>query len=293
MRLLFNNTTMALTYLQIKFSEQYDPNVEINGEYYKVFTNKYGFAHYIARYLNTMYPPLTNTYSKDLPDETFNTTKELTDSISIMNYFLCDNKGNRLENNLVGPDIDITQNSTFQQLYGNDICAIFNVNDPPLMTSYTQLIEKDPETDQPYITSPYLDPLVRKITALGYTERIKDIAKTDRIYKLATWKHEKEICEIDDLVMSYLLGRTITPNSSMEDIYYVQSLLMGSYLQEKDKGIWDSDSGNLTDIIMEYQRRKVNAYTSEPIFVTGYFDIFTEGAILKDRGEQTYGIHGL
>ena len=79
----------------------------------------------------------------------------------------------------------------------------------------------------------------------------------------------------------------------MEDIYYVQSLLMGSYLQERDKGIWDSDSGNLTDIIMEYQRRKVNAYTSEPIFVTGYFDIFTEGAILKDRGEQTYGIHGL
>ena len=37
----------------------------------------------------------------------------------------------------------------------------------------------------------------------------------------------------------------------------------------------------------------MNTDTTNPLFVTGYLDIFTEAQLLKDRGEQLYGIHGL
>lgn len=292
MRLKFEDSTVALTYLQIKLSEQYNPDITINNTYYKMYNNKYGFAHYVAKYLNTMYPPLDDAYSIDLPDSTFDSSRTLTDSISIMNYYLCDNKGNKLENNLVGSNIDITKNSIFQQIYGNDICAIFNIDDPPLLTSASILTAKD-ENDKLYIVSPYLEPLWNRIVNLGYVEKLDNIAKTERIYNMSQWNIDKGICELDDLVMSYLLGRTITPNSSMEDIYYVQQLMIGSQIDNKDRGIWYSPSGNLTKIIMDYQKLKVNQYTTDPIFVTGYFDIFTEASILKDRGEQTYGIRGL
>lgn len=293
MKLLFNDITIVLQYLQIKLSEQYNPNIIINKEYYTSINNKYGFAHYIAKYLNTMYPPLDSSYDKSVPDDMFDNTKTLTDGISIMNYFLCDNKGNKLENDLVGPNINISEDSIFQKLYGKDICAIFNINDPPLLTSYEDLIQKIPETEEYYIKSAYLEPLLQKIEAFNYRDRIDEEAKSERIYNLSSWNIEKDICEIDELVMSYLLGRTIAPSSSREDIYYVQQLLIGSSLQVEDRGIWNSSSGNLTELIMNYQRTRVSPYNTDPIFVTGYFDIFTEACILKDRGEQSYGIHGL
>ena len=70
-------------------------------------------------------------------------------------------------------------------------------------------------------------------------------------------------------------------------------MINSNTIANKDRGIWNSDSGNLTDIIMNYQRLKVDTNSSDPIFVTGYFDIYTEAAILKDRGEKIYGIRGL
>lgn len=292
MKLYFKDSALTLTYIQIKLKEQYNPDIIINNEYYISFNNHYGLAHYIAKYLNMMYPPLDSSYSVDLPDSAFATPKKLTDPISIMNYFLCDNMGNKLENNLVGSDIDISKNSTMQKLYGNDICAIFDINDPPLLTSYDNLID-GPQSGQYYIVSPYLDPLLQKIEAFNYQDRINNLAKEERIYNMEMWETSKSICEIDDLVMSYLLGRTITPSSSREDIYYVQQLFTQSSIPVESRGIWNSSFANLTDLIMEYQKSKVSMYSSDPIFVTGYFDIFTEASILKDRGEQTYGIYGL
>lgn len=292
LNLNFKDKSLILNYLQIKLKEQYNPNIFITENYYTNNRNNYGFAHFIAKYLNTMYPPLGNSYSTDLPDTKFDEKKTLSDDISIMNYFLSDNRGACLKNDLVGPNIQISESSIFQKIYGSDICAVFNVMDPPLLTSFTDITQKDND-DHYYITSSYLEPLVTKITSFNYVDRINDLAKQDRIYTLPTWSRDKEICEIDDLVLSYLLGRTISPNSSMEDIYYVQQLLIGSDIPNVDKGIWNSPSGNLTDLIMNYQRLKVDPYVTHPLFVTGYFDIFTEASILKDRGEQVYGIHGL
>lgn len=292
MGLTFGDKSLILTFLQIKLKEQYNSNVVVSGDYYTNNRNNYGFAHFIVKYLNTIYPPMGNSYSSDLPDSEFDKPKTLTDIISIANYFLSDNNGNILKNDLVGPDIQISEDSIFQQLYGTDICAVFNISDPPLQTSYNDLIMRD-EHDVPYINSIYLEPLTRKIIELGYAGNINNSAKLDRIYTLPCWTKDKQICEIDDLVLSYLLGRTITPNSSMEDIYYVQQLLLGSDIPNSDKGKWDSPSGNLSDAIINYQRLKVDPYVTHPLFVTGYFDIFTEASILKDRGEQTYGIHGI
>lgn len=292
MGLNFGDSSIVLTYLQIKLKEQYNPNVMVTGDYYTVNYNNYGFAHFIAKYLNTMYPPVGDTYSTDLPDNAFDNPKTITDTISIANYFLSDNNGNVLKNDLVGPDIQISDTSVFQKIYGTDISAIFDIQDPPLMTSYTDLSMKDGQ-DHYYINSPYLETLLKRIEHLGYIDRINDNAKKDRVYTLPIWETPKQICEIDDLVLSYLLGRTITPESSMEDIYYVQQLFLGSDIPNADKGKWVSSSGNLSDSIIQYQKLKVDPYITHPLFVTGYFDIFTEASILRDRGEQTYGIHGL
>lgn len=292
MRLNFKDSNLLLMYLQIKLKEQYNPNILTTSTYYTTANNNYGFAHFIARYLNTMYPPLmsssTNPRGYDIdeaydtatvPDEAFNSTRALTDTISIANYFLCDNRGGKL---LLNTDKDVTTDYTY--IYGTDLCGIFNVLDSPLFMNMS---------DVRNLNSNSKGKLIDKITAYGVSEKIDDVAKQDRIYYMPMWNTNKEICELDDLVVSYLLGRTITPNSSAEDIYYVQKLFYGEYIPEADKGVWASDYGNLTDTIKEYQRIRVNPKNTNPMFVTGYFDIFTEASILRDRGEQTYGVHGL
>ena len=218
------------------------------------------------------------------------------DLISIANYFLCDNNGNKLEKDIkLTATVDninsvelVPLSTEYRKIYGDDIVSIFNILDSPLFVSYTEL--KNSTTDIP---SDPINILVKKIETYELIDSINETAKKDRIYSLEPWNNNKQICEIDDLVLSYLLGRTITPNSSMEDIYYVQNLFYGENIPIQCKGLWVSDYGCLTDTIKEYQASYVDPITTNPLFVTGYFDIFTEAALLRDRGEQIYGIYGL
>ena len=310
MGLNFKDNNLALSYLQIKLNEQYNPNILILGNYYTYINNNYGFAHYIARYLNLMYPPLMlnstgdgldidNAYKETLDDTVFNTqTKSSDDLISIANYFLCDNNGNRLTEDVLVPntidninntnDIDINNLTTYQKIYSIDIIGIFNILDSPLFISFEDLNSMTTDDDNEPINI-----LVNRIKTYKLQNKINKTAKKDRIYCLEPWNTSKEICEIDNLVLSYLLGRTITPNSSMEEIYYAQQLLYGDNIPEYCKGLWVSDYGCLTDRIKEYQAAYVDPVTTNPLFVTGYFDIYTEAALLRDKGEQIYGILGL
>lgn len=286
MRLKFKDSQLLLNYLQIKLKEQYNSKIKVNSSYYTVFNNNYGFAHFIAKYLNAVYPPMdTQAYSEDVDDIEFDKVRPLTECISIFNYFLCDNNGNKLTNDLIQSyPVTPNDNSIFQKIYGTDICAIYDIFDQPLIT---------PDYPKEGTVSPYSAPLTKRIQSAGMQDTITKIAKSERIYKLESWNSEKGICEIDDLVASYLVGRTITPKSSMEDIYYVQTLLLGNKIAVKDRGIWNSDSGNLTQLLIEYQRQRVDRYSTKPIFVTGYFDIYTEAELLKDRGEYRNGIIGI
>lgn len=265
MNLQFNESNLALVYLQTKLKEEYNNLIVINGDYYKMFNNNYGFAHYIFKYLNLLYPPaIESMYSEDLNDDVFNEPLKTTDCFSIANYFLCDNKGNKLQfpNHIEGGYIvdDSANAKIYKDIYGKHISAILRTNDPPIFID-----------DNTYTLN-----------------------KRDRIYNLYSWKTDKSIGEIDDLVMSYLLGRTIGPNSSREDIYYVQQLLIGdSHIATTDKGLWDSNSGNLTNLIIDYQQSQININQTHPLFVTGYFDIYTEASLVKNRGEKLYGIYGL
>ena len=250
----------------------------------------------IAKYLNAMYPPMDNSYNAEQSEESFNKIKEPTECISILNYFLCNNRGERI--NLADVyNNDLPENkSIYKQIYSTDICALFNIFDAPLQMTYNKLFATDPETGKYLIQSSYTDVLKKALDAQGndFITNMNEIANKERCYYLFSWSTPKEICEIDNFVLSYLLGRTITPYSSREDIYYVQQLMIDTNtIANRDRGIWNSDSGNLTDIIMNYQRLKVDINSSDPIFVTGYFDIYTEAAILKDRGEKSYGIRGL
>lgn len=279
MNLKFNDSNIALVYLQTMLKENYNNSILINGDYYSQNYSNYGFAHFIFKYLNTFYPcPITENYDTSLLDSEFDKVRKTTDCISIANYFACDNIGNKLlpfdvdgQTGMIIPPIEGTPQAIYEQIYSVYINEIKKTNDLPIFTTWT--------ADTQYTPPVYV---------------FKYNNKKDRIYKLYSWTKDKEICELDDLVMSYLLGRTISPNSTLEEIYYVQKLLIGEQnIQPHDKGLWNSDSGNLTDLIIKYQQSKINTYTTHPLFVTGYFDIYTEASLLREGGEQSYGIYGL
>ena len=88
-------------------------------------------------------------------------------------------------------------------------------------------------------------------------------------------------------------------NSSREDIYMVQKLMIHDReITQKEKGIWcmpgmEGTQFDLTQTILNYQKLRVNPLNTTPLFVTGYYDIYTEASILKEVGEDTYGIFGL
>ena len=266
MNLKFDESNLALVYLQTKLKEDYNNLIVVNGDYYKTFNINYGFAHYIFKYLNMMYPPaIESMYSVDLDDSVFETPLTTTQCMSIANYFVCDNRGNKLVPPPISSDGyisyvgDETAYNTYIDMYGRQINVIKRRNDLPIFLNNDYTLNKE-----------------------------------DRVYNLYNWKAEKSICELDDLVMSYLLGRTIGPNSSREDIYYAQLLLIGKeHIEPTDKGKWDSDSGNLTNLLIDYQQSQINTDKTHPLFVTGYFDIYTESSLLRNRGEQLYGVYGL
>lgn len=108
-----------------------------------------------------------------------------------------------------------------------------------------------------------------------------------------SFNSEKLSFNIDDFIASFILGRTITPYSSMEDINYVQKLMENNiYISYEAEvyGEWDS---SLTNTLYQYQkdineRYKDNEKALEGkdyniLIPTGYFDIITEKYMLQDR----------
>lgn len=105
---------------------------------------------------------------------------------------------------------------------------------------------------------------------------------------------DKKAFDIDDFTASFILGRTITPYSSMEDIDYVQRLLQDNLFIEYSpniRGEWDL---SLTNTLYDYQKSLNERYSiiKNPddedtdynvVIPTGYFDIITEKYLLKDK----------
>lgn len=313
MRLNYDDKSLIIRFLQQRIKELYNSRIFITGDYYKQFEMNYGMAHFIAKYLNYTYPVLDTVTKQEYAQINSQTPKrQITECISLMNYFLCDNKGNRLtfnENYMSNPhqeegspryvpyitqgselQPDLSSNKDYNKIY-NDYMKVVNLKQQdsssvvqPLYSSFVV------DNDLPLFTSSTVDTVTNK-TVYHINKNI--------IFCLEPWNVEKNICEIDDFVASYLLGRTITPKSSMEDIYYAQKLLyQNQEITKERKGVWclPGEEGtiyDMTTVIMNYQKTRVNKLSTTPLFVTGYFDIFTEAAILKDVGEQDNGIYGL
>ena len=54
----YKDKNIVIQYIQQIISETYNNKVLVNGEYYTVNDNNYGIPHYIAKYLDYMYPAL-------------------------------------------------------------------------------------------------------------------------------------------------------------------------------------------------------------------------------------------
>ena len=163
--------------------------------------------------------------------------------------------------------------------------SFFNTYDQPLF-------EKVPVTELMYPISDTGEVIYHGSTGTVGVGCID--ASGSSLFNLQSWNIEKSICELDDFVMSYLLDRTITEYSSKEEIYYVQKLLINpSELGEKEKGVWKTDLHDLTGIICNFQKNHVNRYKNTPIFVTGYFDIFTEAAAIFEYESSDSSVYGI
>lgn len=292
----FGDKSLTIQYIQKLISENYNDKVLDNGEYYKVIDNNYGLAHYIARYLDYMYPVLDedtrNAYEAAKLDNNLGLRK-LYEPISISNYFLCSNNGGKLSYypSDVVTDSNPTpskRNKKYMDIYSKDMCVKQESADSGLVP-YNPYIINQNKYDLPL--------LVYTTTELSRTEYH---VSNNSIYTLDNWVLNKEICELDDLVTSFLLGRVIGPKSSREEIAYVQRLLIRDRnIEERELGVWkiddpyNPDRYDLGKTIMSYQRSIASNSSVPNVFVTGYFDIFTESCALRENGVEYNGILGL
>lgn len=287
----FGDTSIAIHFIQQLMSENYNDAVKVSGEYYTHFEMNYGFAHFIAKYLDYKYPLLDSASIqayKDHANETTDSIRSINEPISLMNYFLCDNRCNRL---VYIPqsfgDQDNPKNDIYREIY-NQYMILYNIDNE--IKPYPKYKNYFNDYDMPLFSTYDYD---------YDAEQYQYGVNNNIIFTLDSWSIDKGICEIDDFVGSYLLGRTITPQSSRDDIYYVQKLLIRDRNIMKDEmGVWCMNGAkgteyDLTQTIIQYQQNHVDALNSTPLFVTGYFDIFTEACIRKELGVDNNGIRGL
>lgn len=280
----FEDKNLVIHYIQQLLNETYNPGIHVTGEYYKTFNMNYGFAHYIAKYLDRTFPILDEQTKQDyenIPLDPFQDPpiRDIKKPISILNYFLANNRERILQYPVTSSIV--RGKSYYEEIYNKYMMVHYNQS----TNAYSPIYDGKYmiNNDLPLFTT--------------YNDGTYNVSK-NTIYRLSAWDRKKEICELDDLIVSYLLGRTITPNSLMEEIYYVQTLLI------RDRGLYPGEKGNwnfkrpdgttLTDTIMSFQRSCQNNYDSVPILVTGYFDIFTEQrAKMNIVASGDLSVHGL
>lgn len=288
MKTVFGDNSLSVHFIQQMFYETYNDDVIVDGSYYTTYDMNYGFAHYIAKYLDSTYPVLDAQTKEAYATNTTNTTRDITLPISIMNYFLCDNNGNRLTftpTNTPDEYEQSNENELYRKIY-NKYSIVYNVPDS-IVPAYAPATKY-----KKYMNNNDL-PLFIDYDGTNYS------VNTNSIFTLSGWNISKGICEIDDYVASFLLGRTIGPNSSMEDIYYAQKLLIRDReITNAEKGIWclpgqDGTPFDMTQTVINYQKARIYKSNTTPLFVTGYFDIYTEGYVLKEIGGDINVILGL
>lgn len=313
---IYGDNNLVIRHIQQDISENFDNNIIVNGTYYEKFDMNYGMAHYIAKYLDYKYPPCSvclDDYNR-LKTGSIDEYRDITQPISLLNYFISDNLGNHLvHSNIVtesiidsSPITKLVVSDDYEKIYNkymranpleNNIYAGFEIYGSYYNTYDQPLLSSVETNDLMYpiatsSTSLTYGPLYYGDTGIIPFSQV-DVSGTRNVFYLQPWDIKKGICELDDFVLSYLLGRTITEYSSPEEIYYVQKLLIHDYFEEKEKGVWKTPAHDLTKIICEFQSNHVNRYKNTPLFVTGYFDIFTESIALLENGGVENNVRGL
>lgn len=278
MNVNFEDSSLVVHYIQQFLNENYNSGIYVNSRYYESFDMNYGFAHYVAKYLERTFPVLDEQTKQEYLNPIKIGRRDLKKPISILNYFLCNNDGNTLRYN---DSMNNSQKTIYNDIYNNFMMVHWD----------SSISMYKPIYGGKYMINNDL-PLFTSYTNGTYT------VNQSSIFQLSPWTRSKNICELDDLVVSFLLGRTITPNSTMEEIYYVQKLLIKNReLYKGEKGNWNfvrPDGTTLTDTIMNFQRSCTNNYGDVPILVTGYFDIFTEQrARMNEIPGGVVNVHGL
>lgn len=272
---IYKDKNIVIQYIQKLLYETYNDNVLINAEYYTVNDNNYGLPHFIAKYLDYMYPPLDENTKQAYEDAKINNNLgsiSTSEPISILNYYLCGSNSNKL----------YYGSSDYMNIYSKEMLLRTDVSQT---TGSFDAQDHFNSSDIPLFIYPNSE-------IIG-----KYYIRNNTIYQIDSWLKDKDVCELDDLVTSFILGRVIGNRSSREDIAYVQKLLIKNRsLTDKEIGQWkmgDDPAFDMTQTVINYQKSIASKSMVPNVFVTGYFDPFTEAYALREFGEEHNGILGL
>ena len=159
-----------------------------------------------------------------------------------------------------------------------------------LNSRYPILIERTVNVDTITNTTNNVD----NLTELLNSDICKYFTSTDKSFNA-----DKKDFDIDDFISSFIIGRTITPISTMEEIEYVQRLLEDSFYLTYSANVYGEWDKGLTNALYDYQVQlnkrysnnkntvnedgTINKYNYNVIIPTGYFDIITEKYLLQDK----------
>ena len=177
----FGDSSLTIHYIQQELYETYNDEIQVTDEYYTTYDMNYGFAHYIAKWLDSRYPILNERTKNEYAQNDGSSIRDITSPISISNYFLCNNRGERL---LFKPTetTEEYEQSTSNELYKK----IYN--------KY-MVVYKNNQTLPPSYRTPY--PKYINNSDLPLFIELKDGSyklNNNQIFTLSDWFSNKEIC---------------------------------------------------------------------------------------------------
>ena len=158
-----------------------------------------------------MYPPLDENTKQAYEDAKINNNLgsiSTSEPISILNYYLCGSNSNKL----------YYGSSDYMNIYSKEMLLRTDVSQT---TGSLDAQDHFNSSDIPLFIYPNSE-------IIG-----KYYIRNNTIYQIDSWLKDKDVCELDDLVTSFILGRVIGNRSSREDIAYVQKLLIKMVLLVK------------------------------------------------------------
>lgn len=269
-----NKNSIIIKYIQILLRNNFNPKLRVTEEFdeqtsqciYDYLVDRFDTPVYAinvslsSNYVDTAlgrYPAFTNIPTKqDTYCLTYIPNEYVIDDFTFKQVYICDNSSD--ETSPTYPWVLCEENSLIHKL-----CKInFNTRGFVLPKYFKELVDNMPPISETNTVDP--------ITILDYIKPVSTCYRTWELDDKLVWTYTDKL---DNFIISFLIGRVITPDSTPEEISYAKKLLAKGV---DDGYIWDTE----TTINLINKQLALNSVL--PTYTpTGYFDLRTEYYLLS------------